>query len=517
MMSGTLKNLISLFQKLDYRDKRNSGKKKLIGILTAYLFSNTALSYNFFMFFDDKSYIILSLSSNLFLILLLVLNDFENLFLGRKSQEILTSLPLKSSELFLSKFISAMVFLFFFIFASSLPQVVFFYFKTNSILITLSFFLTNILFCYSLSGLIIIAYSFVLKNFTRKAPFILNVIQIIFFIFIFYSTSLSSRHSTFRKEFSEKIDITLNGFVKYLPQTFYSESVYAPAIFILCLVITGFVFILLYRTVAGNYDILLKKAELLDRKKKSLTPDFRSGFLKSFRDKFILRNNYESASYYLVRNQLKSSGFLKAKYWPVAIMPVLLATVGLVSGIKNLLFFNNPDGSSSVFNTAVLVLSPSISFTLMMSSRILISNTRILDEGSSGTEWIYLSLPLPEASRLIKGSYKYIYMNFIFPSVILLVFLIGFKFDMFTVLLNIFFIVSGIYFVNTIALIFDKTFPFTLESTKFNSASKFLDVFAAMFLGLILFLIQIFVFQNIIFVAAVIAVFLTLSFLINRN
>ena len=198
-------------------------------------------------------------------------------------------------------------------------------------------------------------------------------------------------------------------------------------------------------------------------------------------------------------------------------MPVLLATVGLVSGIKNLLFFNNPDGSSSVFNTAVLVLSPSISFTLMMSSRILISNTRILDEGSSGTEWIYLSLPLPEAARLIKGSYKYIYMNFIFPSVILLVFLIGFKFDMFTVLLNIFFIVSGIYFVNTIALIFDKTFPFTLESTKFNSASKFLDVFAAMFLGLILFLIQIFVFQNIIFVAAVIAVFLTLSFLINRN
>ena len=124
-----------------------------------------------------------------------------------------------------------------------------FYFKTNSILITLSFFLTNILFCYSLSGLIIIAYSFVLKNFTGKPfhsecnsdyIFILYFIQHLFL----QDTALSER--IFRKDRHNSEWIC-----KISAADFYSESVYAPAIFILCFVATGFVFMLLYWDCCG--------------------------------------------------------------------------------------------------------------------------------------------------------------------------------------------------------------------------------------------------------------------------
>ncbi|MCY7362043.1 MAG: hypothetical protein LH629_08270, partial [Ignavibacteria bacterium] len=65
--------------------------------------------------------------------------------------------------------------------------------------------------------------------------------------------------------------------------------------------------------------------------------------------------------------------------------------------------------------------------------------------------------------------------------------------------------------------LFDKTFPFTLESSKFNSASKFLEILIAMILSAVLFLIQIFVFQNIIFALATIFIFIIISYLINRN
>ena len=75
-----IKTLFSLFSKLDYRDKNNSGKKKMAGIMIAYLFSNSILSYNFHFIFDEKSYVILTFTSCLFMSAFIVLNDFENLW-----------------------------------------------------------------------------------------------------------------------------------------------------------------------------------------------------------------------------------------------------------------------------------------------------------------------------------------------------------------------------------------------------------------------------------------------------
>lgn len=59
--------------------------------------------------------------------------------------------------------------------------------------------------------------------------------------------------------------------------------------------------------------------------------------------------------------------------------------------------------------------------------------------------------------------------------------------------------------------------PFTIESGKFNSASKLIEIFTAMIIGIILILIQIFAFQNIIFALVTIASFIIISFLLNRN
>lgn len=516
-MDKTTKILFSLFQKLDYRDKENSGKKKLIGILIAYIFSNTVLSYNYFFSFDERSFVIFTLTANLFLIALIVLNDFDNLFLANKNYELLNSLPLKSSQLFSAKFLSAILYILFFIIAASIPQIIFFYFFEHSLLKTALYLFTNVMFCYFSIGVLILFYIFILNYFTEKAGILLNFLQFFFFIFIFYSSTLSSKAINESGKLFNKESILKYDFVRFLPQTFFSNSIYNLYYLIFCIALSGIVFFLLFKFTSKNYIVLLNKVSGTKKKSRFKKPELKSGFINNFINKFILKNNEEIASYNLVKFQLKNSRFLRLKYIPFLFVPILFVIIGIVSDIPQLLFFNKSFKEGSFFKTVILVLSPSITFTLLMCSRLLISNTKILDENTINTEWIYDSLPIENKSLIIKGANKFIYINFILPAILLILILLSFKADFSTVMINIIFVSSAIYFINSVYLIFDKTFPFTLESTKFNSATKFLEVLFSMFLGMILFLIQIFVFQNIIFVIISIMILIIISLFLNRK
>ncbi len=517
LMMNQIKILFSLFSKLDYRDKENSGKKKIIGIAIAYLFSNSILSYNFHYIFDEKSYVILTFTSCLFMSAFLVLNDFDNLFLANRSIDVLRSLPVESKALFISKFLSAVLFILFFVICAALPQTVVFYMFDHNLAGTIQYAFTNIMFCFSVLTILILFYITVLKYFPAKAHLILNLIQLIFFVFIFYSTSLSSGRSVKPGMILEKISIVNERFTGYLPQTFFSKAVYSDIYFLMCLIIFLSLIFLLYFTVSGNYALLVEKSLKLNRKKEYGLPVNRFSFLKKAAERYLLSDNYETASYNLVKNQIRNSRFLKLKYFPLAFMPLILVIVGMFSGLPKLLFFNKMSEPGSFFSTAFMLISPSVSLTLLMSSRLLISNTKIMDENTSGTEWIYESLPLKEKGSVIKGANKYVYINYLLPVVILIFVLLCFKADFITVLLNILFVSASVYFINSITLLFDGVYPFTLESTKFNSASKFLEILISMITGVVLFLIQIFVFQNIIFVIISVVLMLILSYLINRN
>ena len=263
-----IKTLFSLFSKLDYRDKNNSGKKKMAGIMIAYLFSNSILSYNFHFIFDEKSYVILTFTSCLFMSAFIVLNDFENLFLANRSFEVLNTLPVRSKNLFISKFLSAVIYILFFTVCSAAPQTIFFYLFEHNLISAIQYAFTNLMFCFSVLSILILFYIVILKHFPGKANLMLNFIQIIFFIFIFYSTSLSSGRSIVPGMKPEKINIADKGFAAYLPQTFFSKAVYSEVYFIACLMIFISLILLLYYTVSGSYASLAENSLALDRKKK---------------------------------------------------------------------------------------------------------------------------------------------------------------------------------------------------------------------------------------------------------
>ncbi|MEO6696053.1 MAG: hypothetical protein ABIY50_03925 [Ignavibacteria bacterium] len=515
-MNQKEKTLFSLFQKLDYRDRENSGKKKLTGILIAYLFSNLVMSYNFYLAFDERSFIILTLTSNLFLIAMIVLSDFDNLFLAGNTYDALAALPIKSSRIFIVKFLSAIFFLLLFIISASIPQLIFFFLIDHSLIKTAAYILVNLLFCYFSVAVLIFIYVLVLSHFSKKAGLILTVIQIIFFAFVFYSTTISSKLAPAGKEIYSRLNIIDVGVVKYLPQAFFSNAVYNPLYFLLTAMITAAAIIFLPVYISKNYISLLSKIGALKK----------DGFRKNGRcftiineliEKYLLSDNYERASYDLVSAQLRNSKFLRIKYMPMVLMPVLIVIIGLITDLPSLIFINNPMNDAAIFKESMLIISPSITLTLIMSSRILISNTKILDEGSVDTGWIFNSLPAKDGSSIIKGTYKFIYIKFLLPVITILFILLLYGADLTTVFLNITFISSAIFLISSVSLRFDKTYPFTLESTKFNSASKFIEIILSMLLGIILFLLQIFVFQNSIFVILSTTIFIVTSILLNRK
>lgn len=507
--------LFELFRKIDYRDKENSGKKKLTGIILAYLVSNTVLSFNFFSFFSEKSYVILTLTSNLFLIGIIVLNEFDNLFLAVKSYDSFITLPLKSREIFIAKYLSALIYLSLFIFACMLPQTVFFYFYEHDVFKTFMYAATVFMFSYSIIMFLILVYLFILNAFRGKAHMLLNILQLLFFVFVFYSSTFSSRIKRGNITSGAKFDISSLGIVSYLPQTFYSESVYNAFYALLCLMIMIILITVLFHYMSENYLKLLEKVQSIQKVKKS-GKKINFSFYNKFIWKHLLNNKYEEASYELTRDQIKNSRFLRLKFIPFALMPLMLVIVGIISGISELLFFN-PSSSNPFLKTELLIISPSITMMIIMSSKLLVSNTKILDDNSSDTLWIYQNLAIPDIRLIINGANKFVFFNFIVPVLILILVSLSFVEDFRIVLMNVLFISASVFFLLTMGTLFDKIYPFTLESTKFNSASKLLEILFSIILGVVIFLIQIFVFQNIIFVIVFIIFFFTVSILLNRN
>ena len=190
--------------------------------------------------------------------------------------------------------------------------------------------------------------------------------------------------------------------------------------------------------------------------------------------------------------------------------------IGIFAG-TDFLTINSLKNIGSLAGSSLMVLSPSITFMTILSVRMLYSNTRIADEHSQNSEMIFKMLPIDNPHHLNLGIAKYIYFNFYCPLLILMTILLAVRLDPVTIIFNLAYITSAIYLLNTIFLTVDKRLPFTMESSKFNSASKFGEVMFNMLLGAIIFIIQIFVFQNVIFVIGAVIIFTGISFLINRN
>ncbi len=505
------KKLFRLFVSLDFRDKNKNGKKKFIGLMVTYLFTNGILSFNNFNGFNEFSFAALSFSINIFFISFVVLNDFDNLFLAKNYFEGLINLPLKQKSFFTAKFASASLMILAFFVVSSISQLIFFYVYTGSIEKVALFLLCSLLFNFTFMGILLSLYVIVLNAFAEKSNVFVYVLQMIFFFFVMYSSTASSK--AFRAGKKDILEIEI---VRYLPQVFFAKAIYNPLLLPIIIAVAVVVYFGLYKFMSTKYFELQGKISKIERKKKKKKARISFAFWNNFVHKHILRNNIQTASYDLLGNQLRNSRFLRTKYFPLLLFPIIFCVIGVFAG-ADFLTINSMKNMGSLVNNSLMVLSPSITFMTILSVRMLYSNTRIADEHSQNSEMIFQMLPIDNPHHLNLGIAKFIYSNFYFPLLILISILLSFKLDGITIFANLAYITAAIYLLNTVFLTVDKRLPFAMDSSRFNSASKFGEVMFNMLLGALIFIIQIFVFQNVIFVIGAVVVFLGVAFLINRN
>ena len=435
-MKNKIKILFDLFLKLDYRDKQNSGKKKITGIIISYVFANSALSFNLFNTFDKESFAILSFSTGIFLLSFIILNDFSNLFFSKQHLEFLRTLPLKNNEVFVSKFLSAFVFIFFIQLTIIFPQSVFYYFYEQNISKTIIFLVANFSSNIFISVIILTIYTITLYYFIKKANILLYILQFVFFVYIMYSSSLTSRAMKYGKE-----SLMAYGITKYLPQYYFALSIDDYRLLLICLAACLLIIFLYYLFLRKRYYGLSEKIfNITDEIKKRKKIKIFSG-INYFINKNILRNNLERASYSLIKNQLANSRILKLRYIPLAFIPVIIAMLGVFTNIPSFLYFHTGKDEILFSANSVLMFSPTITITLVMCIRLMISNAKIADENSPGIDWIYDSLPIESIKYFQNGVFKFIYINLILPVIILIFVLLSFRINIVPLVLNFAFII----------------------------------------------------------------------------
>ncbi|HEY5122429.1 MAG TPA: hypothetical protein VIK14_01700 [Ignavibacteria bacterium] len=503
--------LTHLFLKLDYRDKDKSSKKKFIGIAVGYLFTNLMLSLNYFFFFDYFSYAILSFTINIFLLSFIALNDFQSLFFAKTHIEVLKSLPLSSEDLFISKFISAFVYLLLIISAPIISQSIVFYFFEYNVYKSLVFLVTDYMFSFFSIGLILLLFMVVLLKFPRKSTSVMYILQFIFLIFVMYSSSLASKARLHERQSVLEFD-----FVKYSPQNLFALSIDNPFNLLISLGIFTATYLIFYFYVKSRYLEISDIVFSLDLKTKKRKPvKMFSGF-NTFIQKTHLKNHLERASYNLIKNQMINSKTFKLRYVPLVFIPLVFCVIGILSDTRSYLIFT-VDKGVPLEAGAVLMLTPSIIMTVMMISRLFVSNTKIADENSEDVEWIYQNLPVDNKKLFIKGILKFININFIIPVLLAATAILAVKIEMFPLILNMLFMGTMVFFVNSIYLLFDNRYPFVLQSTKYNSVTKIAEVFLTMFIGVAIFVVQIFIFKNVIFVIISILSISLLTYIFSKK
>jgi len=195
------------------------------------------------------------------------------------------------------------------------------------------------------------------------------------------------------------------------------------------------------------------------------------------------------------------------RFIPLMMMPVIICIIG---------FFYEDSGYFIIANGLIPIINPSIAVILMMVARVLISNLKLAEESSIDIDWLYKSLPIKSPAEFYKGCVKFIYINFLIPLTVLIAVIMSFKVQISTVLLNFIFIIASMLLYNSILRIFDKEYPFTVNSSKINSMTRFGEIMLIILFSALVVILQFLVFNSYIYYFISIIVILLLNTFFNK-
>jgi hypothetical protein len=359
------------------------------------------------------------------------------------------------------------------------------------------------------AGITILLYSMVVYFARGKSKIILYLMQFGFFILIFM---LSGYGSAARLS---GVNVMTNDYAVYFPQYWFVMSNYNFVLFVSLAAVTVIIYYVLYSFMRARFTELSDILAEIDtgKNKHERKRSFKLNLCMF--ESIILKKNAERASFYLIKNNFNNSSNLKLRMIPVVFIPVAMTLIAVISGIPSMLMFQ--ENNMPVLKDGIIIIGPSVSIVLIMFVRLLIANTKMQIEGTSGIDWLYESLPFASQKEILSGVNKFIYLYFLMPVLIVMFALLSIRLNPADTALNLIYAFSFISFADIVYLAFDRQMPFTAEISKSNSAAKYLNIFLVVLLGVVFFVSQIFVFENVIFVFIAVFLFLVLTRIIKAK
>lgn len=306
--------------------------------------------------------------------------------------------------------------------------------------------------------------------------------------------------------------LTASPYFKYLPQ-YYLATGYGGIENLLLLVAATFIlFTVTYFYLKSRYFVLSDYISSVDTPKTSLFAKLRGSFDFTVIEKLLIRNGTEKASFGLIKNLFINSSSLKIRLFPVLLIPLISTLIGVASGMSPMLVMMEKGVS---INEGLLIISPAISITTLMCIRLLYANTKMSLDTDGNINWLYESLPV-ERRKFVNGVSKYIFLYFVAPVIVITSLLLLTRLPALDVFCNQFYLLAFGFFTNSLLNRFDRHLPFTIEGTKFNNSSKYIEILLVTFFGVVFFVSQIFIFKSIIFVLLGVLIFAVISYFLNK-
>jgi hypothetical protein len=500
--------LTRFFLKVDFRNREEKKHNRVIAIIISYLFANILLSGNAYFLFDKSSFVLVSFSTSMFLIFFLVLSEYENLFFEKSNFDFIKSLPLQKKDLFLSKFISATLYLIFFVFIIVIPQSIFIYYYDKNLFDIFWFLAVSFLFVISSLSFISIVYTVILLT-SRKTRFFLHFLQATFIFYVLGVNSIASESIKFGRV--NLLDLTP---IKYTPQYFFLKAVNIKIEFWIALCITIFLSLIMYLLFVSKYFYISEILLSQHATKKSYT-GLKGIFLFESIEKIILKTSDTQAGYRLAMNMFLRSKALRIRVFPTIILPILFSVVIIFTNQNNIFFDSRV---LEFFETEIKVLNPSITLILLFTSRLLLKNFLYSDEGPVNIVEFYKSLPIKNGKSFWVGVMIFVIVFLLIPTYFMVSVCLSFVADITAIIANMFFVFSFIIFLNSLNLTNNKILPFSVQNTRYSSFSRLGDFLLVILIFIVFFILQIITFKNtVVFIFVIMSLFTLIGIFIRTK
>jgi hypothetical protein len=519
-----IRQLGSLLLKMETRSKNGSGKKLLL-INLSYLIPGLFLPWILVKQNADPTGFQFSFLTFLFYSLILaftVISELDNLVISRSEAEILSAMPIDDRLIVRAKMYMLQRYITFLSLPLLLPGSIFFYSIMRSVPRAIMFIAAGSMMCFLTVNILVMLYAMAVRTFRTRSigtyTLLFQLLMILLMIVGYQFVSFGITGIAGSTVNSYMSILQSKGVVNFLPPAWFAflttrnQYVFEWALIlkiVLPIAICLLSFLSLSMYLHENYGSIRERflnSRIIEPVHSAKRRFFLSVWISDFIENIYLRGGTERSSYGLIRTLYSRDKTVRLAVLPMIIIPIGLALFALFTNQLPQPMAKSYFEMKPVFHISLLL------------AVLVVLNTAIIGvkvTNFSGASWIYDSYPMSTFRSFRNGFRKFFVINLLIPVCTGLGIIFIIKIPLDQALLHTLFIFASANLYNSIYNTLSKTLPFTKENTVINSIQRMSSIIYPFLFGIMIILLQLFVYRNLLTASIAILGLYSVTFWIN--